>query len=65
MQGLFMYWITSSLFSIAQVATLKVDRVRKLLGIPPRLDVTKTPAITAGVQSTEKKKGLFQQMKEC
>ena len=60
-----MYWITSSLFSVAQVATLRVNSVRKLLGIPARVDVSKTPAVTAGVKKTEKKKGLFQQAKEC
>ena len=65
-QGLFMYWITSSLFSIAQVATLRVGKVRQLLGIPARLEVTKTSAITAGVRKTDdKKKGFFQQAKEC
>ena len=60
-----MYWITSSLFSVAQVATLRANSVRKLLGIPARLDVTKTPAITAGVKKIEKKKSIFQQAKEC
>lgn len=50
---------------MAQVATLRTDSVRKLLGIPLRLDVTKTPAITAGVKKTDKKKGFFQQAKEC
>ena len=61
-----MYWIASSLFSVAQVATLRANSVRKLLGIPARLDVTKTPAITAGVANTEKKKkGFLQQLKEC
>ena len=61
-----MYWITSSLFSIAQVATLRVGKVRQLLGIPARLDVTKTSAITAGVKKIDdKKKGFFQQAKEC
>ena len=62
-----MYWITSSLFSIAQVATLRVGKVRQLLGIPARLEVTKTSAITTGVRKADedKKKGFFQQAKEC
>lgn len=64
-QGLFMYWISSSLFSIAQVATLRVDRVRKLLSIPPRLSVTKVPAITGSVRKTkDEKKGLFKQARD-
>ena len=61
-----MYWITSSLFSVAQVATLRANSVRKMLGIPARVNVTKTPAIIAGIKKTEKKKkGLFEQAKEC
>lgn len=61
-QGLFMYWITSSLFSMAQVTTLRSDRVRKLLGIPPRLDATKMPAITG--RAKDEKKSLFKQAKD-
>ena len=34
MQGLFMYWITSSLFSIGQISLLKFPVVRAQLGIP-------------------------------
>ena len=61
-----MYWITSSVFSIAQVATLRLDRVRKLLDIPPRLDVAKPPAIAGSVKKTkDEKKGLYQQAREC
>ena len=29
-----MYWITSSLFSIVQVSTLRVPKIRRALGIP-------------------------------
>ena len=61
-----MYWITSSLFSMAQVATLRSNRVRKLVGIPPRLDATKTPAIATGdtKKTKEEKKTIFKQAKD-
>jgi YidC/Oxa1 family membrane protein insertase len=34
--GVFMYWTTSNLFSLAQTSTLKISPIRKMLGLPPR-----------------------------
>ena len=34
--GVFMYWTTSNLFSLAQTSTLKISPIRKVLGLPPR-----------------------------
>ena len=34
MQGVFMYWITSSLFTMGQISLLKFPQFRALMGIP-------------------------------
>ena len=73
LQGMFMYWITSALFSVGQVTVLKIPRVRDALGIPKRTDFsTSTPTtlspvatVVADVKTSQKKqKGAFDQVKE-
>jgi len=69
---MFMYWITSALFSVGQVMVLKIPRVREVLGIPKRTDITTTPATTSATtvaatdlnRDKEKRKGAFHQAKE-
>ena len=50
MQGVFMYWITSSLFSMGQIYLLKFARFRALMGIP---EIVKHP------KGETSKEGLF------
>ena len=72
-QGMFMYWITSALFSVGQVMVLKVPRVRQALGIPKRTDFPPTTSATTSTSTVvatdiktkkEKQKGAFHQVKE-
>lgn len=57
-QGLFMYWLPSSIYSIAQILLLKLPPVKSRLGIP---DTITTPSHTKTAASS---KGFFQMVKD-
>ncbi|XP_064384672.1 mitochondrial inner membrane protein OXA1L-like isoform X2 [Halichondria panicea] len=56
--GLFMYWLPSSIYSIAQILLLKLPPVKSRLGIP---DTITTPSHTKTAASS---KGFFQMVKD-
>eukprot|EP00731_Ephydatia_muelleri_P034845 Em0081g10a len=58
--GLFMYWLTSSAFSLSQILLLKLPSFRTVLGIPPLVrHPTQTPFTPDGT-----KQGMFSTIKE-
>lgn len=55
-----MYWLSSNLFSLSQVACLRIPAVRSVLKIPQRVvhDPSKLPPREGFLQSFKKGKGL-------
>lgn len=55
-----MYWLSSNLFSLSQVACLRIPAVRNVLKIPQRVvhDSSKLPPREGFLQSFKKGKGL-------
>ncbi len=58
-QGLFMYWLTSSVFSLSQILILKIPSVRTVFKIPK---VVKHPVNT---EAGRPGSGLMKQLKDC
>lgn len=58
-QGLFMYWLTSSIFSMGQILMLKVPAIRSTLGIP---QIIKHPP--PGTEEGKPQKGVMETLKQ-